>query len=302
METFGRNLEQAMRAKGLSHEDVAKATGLDIEHIRALGRDDFGALPGTHLVEQGLRTFARLVEVDANQVIADFHRQLKSAYQLQPEASKTTARRAVSTVIPLVIILAGGGAAFLFWPRGSSAPAPGIATAQAQDPPVRSAPAQDLPVRKETVRTPTAPPPSETVRRQTPPPPSRPIEPAPALRRAVVASSLSITEHGVGKGVAGHELVGETRRFVEGERAYFWTRIEGGTVGETIDHVWIHDGVEVHRVQVRIGARRWRAHSYKGLNAGATGEWIVEARDDAGEVLARSEFSCSRRNGAADPS
>ena len=112
------------------------------------------------------------------------------------------------------------------------------------------------------------------------------------------ASGLKITGHGVGTGIANHDLVGRTDRFAEGDRAWFWSRVEGGEPGDMISHVWIHDGVETLRVPIRLGSSRWRTHSYKVMNAGSAGSWIVEARDAAGWVLARREFSCSpRRNG-----
>ena len=108
------------------------------------------------------------------------------------------------------------------------------------------------------------------------------------------ASGASIPELGVGRGIAGHDLTGQTTRFTEGERVYFWTRIEGAA-GQTIQHVWLHDGKEVLRVPIRVQAKRWRSHSWKVLNHGSSGKWVVEARDSSGRVLARREFSCRPR-------
>ena len=48
---------------------------------------------------------------------------------------------------------------------------------------------------------------------------------------------------------------------------------------------------------IRLGSSRWRTHSYKMMNAGSAGSWIVEARDAAGWVLARREFTCSPGRG-----
>ena len=87
--------------------------------------------------------------------------------------------------------------------------------------------------------------------------------------------------------------MGEATRFAEGERAWFWTRIEGGGAGDSIDHVWIHEGREALVVPVEIGGARWRTNSYKILNPGSAGRWTVEARDSEGRVLARREFTCT---------
>ena len=75
---------------------------------------------------------------------------------------------------------------------------------------------------------------------------------------------------------------------------WFWTRVEGGSSGDRIDHVWLQDGVEALRVPLKLGGSRWRTYSNKTLHAGAAGAWAVEARDARGRVLARSEFVCTR--------
>jgi hypothetical protein len=103
-------------------------------------------------------------------------------------------------------------------------------------------------------------------------------------------SGLSVADCGVGTSVASHELVGRGERFTEGSQVWFWTRVEGGEAGDTIDHVWLRDGEEAARIPLRIGGSRWRTYSAKVLRG--TGRWAVEARDAAGRLLARREFSC----------
>ncbi len=75
---------------------------------------------------------------------------------------------------------------------------------------------------------------------------------------------------------------------------WFWTRVDGGTRGDRIDHVWLQDGLETTRISLQVGGPRWRTHSAKMLRAGAAGDWAVEARDTSGRVLARREFVCVR--------
>ena len=121
-----------------------------------------------------------------------------------------------------------------------------------------------------------------------------PAEP-PAVRSADTTPSpslLRITEYGVGTAVENRQLVGQSDRFTEGTRVWFWTRVQGGTRGDRIDHVWLREGVEATRVSLEIGGPSWRTYSTQTLYAGAAGDWAVEARDDAGRVLARSEFVC----------
>ena len=68
--------------------------------------------------------------------------------------------------------------------------------------------------------------------------------------------------------------------------------MQGGTRGDRIDHVWLREDVEATHVSLEIGGSSWRTYSIQTLFAGAAGDWAVEARDDAGRVLARSEFVC----------
>jgi hypothetical protein len=108
------------------------------------------------------------------------------------------------------------------------------------------------------------------------------------------STAAFILHHGVGTGVVNHELVGEATQFTEGTRVWFWTSVEGATSGQTILHVWLHEGQEVLSVSLRLGGVRWRTQSYKNLHSGTTGRWAVEARDEAGRVLARREFQSFR--------
>lgn len=295
METFGRKLGQAMRLHGLRLEEVARETGLDVEEIEALERDELDTLPDDDRVQQGLRSFAWLVEVDPEQVLADFREERsRSAPRTLPPAepervsvpagSGPRVRRLVGSALPMGIILASGVAVFLLWPRASGVSGSGAASAVAEGlAPAREAPlsvpAMDHPARSPRIETPVTPP--------------EPPVSVPAIESTPGASTLSASRHGVGTGIAAHDLIGETTRFAEGERVFFWARIEGGEAGETIRHVWIHDGVEELQVTLRLGGAHWRTHSYKNLNAGSAGSWAVEARDGAGRVIARREFSCS---------
>jgi transcriptional regulator with XRE-family HTH domain len=120
--------------------------------------------------------------------------------------------------------------------------------------------------------------------------PEPPLEP---IAKPADPNGPSIRDYGVGTGVENRQLVGERGRFHEGTQAWFWTHVKGADPGDRIHHVWLHDGVEAARVKLRIGGSSWRTHSAKTLWPGSSGEWVVEARDDAGRVLAREEFVCA---------
>ena len=320
METFGEKLRQAVESRGLLLDEVAEASGLGIENVRALERNDFGALPEDRVVIEGLRSFARLVEVDPDQVVADYLRErqeslvpveleieegresiVESDEWLLAEPSKPGLRRLARTAILASVILAVAVIAYSYWSRTSTA------TASRQP----AVPQDNLPLSQ--VRQPAQPQQPQTVQpaqavQAAPVTPGSPdaeagsaMPPAPSPSRTpgamtqLPASRLSIPEHGVGRGVVHHELVGKDERFAEGERVWFWTLVQGGMPGESIDHVWLHEGKEAFRVTMDLGGARWRTRSYHDLSPGSKGRWAVEARDEFGHLLARAEFDCSAR-------
>jgi hypothetical protein len=106
-------------------------------------------------------------------------------------------------------------------------------------------------------------------------------------------SGLRVTASGVGTGVVDRQLEGEAESFPEGTQVWFWTRVEGGSAGDRIRHVWIFGGEEKLEVGLSIGGSHWRTWSNKMLHPGSVGTWTVEARDDAGAVLASATFECT---------
>ena len=79
----------------------------------------------------------------------------------------------------------------------------------------------------------------------------------------------------------------------EGSEVVFWTLIEGGASGDSVDHVWIREGEEVVTVGLAVGSAHWRTWSKKTLYPGSAGSWSVEARDRDGQVLASVSFTCT---------
>jgi hypothetical protein len=105
------------------------------------------------------------------------------------------------------------------------------------------------------------------------------------------SGQLAVSYHELGRGLEDRQVQEPTDRFAEGEQAVFLTRVTGGSKGDRIRHVWIHDGKEVS-VGLSLGGPSWRTWSVKKMYPGARGDWAVEARDVEGNVLARREFAC----------
>jgi hypothetical protein len=101
-----------------------------------------------------------------------------------------------------------------------------------------------------------------------------------------------VSDHGVGTGLAGGWLVGESDRFPEGTRVSFWTRVLGGQPGHVIRHVWFREGQAVMSADLPVGGPHWRTYSRLLLAEGSAGSWAAEARTSDGRLLARQEFLC----------
>lgn len=73
------------------------------------------------------------------------------------------------------------------------------------------------------------------------------------------------------------------------QRVFLWTRVTGAA-GELISHVWIHGSNEAV-VDLDVGASPWRTWSSRSINPEWTGEWRVEVRNQAGDVLDAVTFT-----------
>ena len=105
---------------------------------------------------------------------------------------------------------------------------------------------------------------------------------------------LSVARSGVGTDVVDRELVGRTDSFAVGTRVTFWTHVTGGrpdNPDNMVRHVWFHENRTVDAVDLAVGSPSWRTYSRRPVTEG---DWVVEAWDVEGHVLARHEFSCTR--------
>jgi len=135
---------------------------------------------------------------------------------------------------------------------------------------------------------PTAPPaPVPALPKPAPPPRTKRVEPPPA------PSTYTVSAFGVGLRDRAERVETPAAPFREGDVVAFSTRLRGGKPGQSIRHVWLHEGRAVQSIRLPIGAADWRTFSTKTL--WGAGSWSVEARDESGRVLARSAFACERK-------
>lgn len=273
MDTFGDRLKSEREDRRLSIQAVAKILRVDHDRLQALERNDFDALPDEAATMNCLHAYAECLQVDADLMIEDYVREREKCLQNLQDAvteqavvstpaaiaPKANRRSRFSPWVVAVVVLAVAMLG-VWWMLSGDGSAPTPETS------VVTAPVERQPI------------PSKT-----------PVEAAPTTPAHV---SLSVPEHGVGTAVKNRQLVGQSDHFTEGTPVWFWTRVQGGSRGDRIDHVWLREGVEVTRISLNIGGSSWRTYSAKTLHAGVAGDWAVEARDEAGQVLARREFVC----------
>lgn len=112
-----------------------------------------------------------------------------------------------------------------------------------------------------------------------------------APHAASAQGALSVSESSVATGVVDRMPSGAATTFrADVERVYVWTQIEGASNATTIHHVWIHGDVERADISLGIGGSPWRTWSNKAIMSEWTGNWRVEVRDDAGNVLQTIPF------------
>jgi cytoskeletal protein RodZ len=114
METFGHYLHQQRQLRALSLEEVARATRVPLEHLRALEEDRIDDLPGDAFAVGYIRNFARCIGLSADEAVLRFQEERRG--RPAPQAPPT--RKRAGWVAPLAVAvgaLAALAGALLFY-------------------------------------------------------------------------------------------------------------------------------------------------------------------------------------------
>lgn len=274
MATVGERLRHEREVRNRTIAQLSEATGIGAAYLEAMERDDFNALPGRAYGKLYVRAYAEALGFDPQPLVDDYDREQR----LVPHDGRKSLWRPERTAEPeeagpalpagsnrRVVVLSLIGA---------------VAVAAAILVLLRRPPAEPTAVPASPVPAPPVPSPS--------PPPA--ATPTPAPPPPTAPGRVHVTESGVGRRVVRTRLEGVSDRFAPGEVAWFQTRVLGGRGGEIVRHVWIFEGRPQQTVTLRLGGPDWRTHSNKTLYK--EGSWTVEARDDAGRVLASAALTC----------
>jgi cytoskeletal protein RodZ len=326
--SFGALLLRARQERGIAHDDVARETRVPKRFLLALENESISSLPGGLYNRAYLRTYAVYLGLDADSLLRDYDRtvqeqtdsrglatepdqfaalqaviQQRESQSARGQAGFQTARgRLIVSGIAVVVLAAGVwmGARHLTLPAQLSLASFSTPTVLVSDTRPNGGRITQSAVASLPLAAPVPPAPES----QAEPEPPRPVAaPVPAIvqegaqvartEERQASTPISVNDSGVGTDVVGRELIGRAETFAVGARVVFWTQVIGGRAGDTIRHVWFHEGRPVATVTLPVGGASWRTKSQRTLVPGADGEWRVEARAEDGRVLAEHKFRCA---------
>jgi len=127
MQTVGNHLRQQREAKGMSIEEVARATRVPMSSVERLESDQFDELPGEVFVRGFMKSYARAVGLDADDVLARYTASRRVAWVTplpisSPTRPARTKRYGVAIAFVLLLILFTLALSIVLKPRGDDLP------------------------------------------------------------------------------------------------------------------------------------------------------------------------------------
>jgi len=127
MQTVGNYLRQQREAKGMSLEEVARATRVPMSSVERLESDQFDELPGEVFVRGFMKSYARAVGIDTDDVLARYTASRRVAWVTplpisSPTRPARTKRYGVAIAFVLLLILFTLALSIVLKPRGDDLP------------------------------------------------------------------------------------------------------------------------------------------------------------------------------------
>jgi cytoskeletal protein RodZ len=89
MESFGAYLKQLREEKGLSLEEISTRTKITLKYLKALEEDDLGRVPNELFAKGFIRSYARCLGLDEQDILFRFEKLAGSYYHQKVEETKT---------------------------------------------------------------------------------------------------------------------------------------------------------------------------------------------------------------------
>ena len=111
----GDALRQARQKFGLSEEDVADELNLSVAQIRALEDNRFEDLPGKTYVQGYIKSYARLLNSDEEDILQNFKLEDAAISGIRPVMRETRSSDRHMKLLSLGVVLALAGLTFMWW-------------------------------------------------------------------------------------------------------------------------------------------------------------------------------------------
>ena len=89
MESFGAYLRHLRETKGISMEEIASQTKINLKYLKAIETDDLGQIPNVVFAKGFIRSYARCLAVNENEVLDRFNQLAASFYHEKAEEIRT---------------------------------------------------------------------------------------------------------------------------------------------------------------------------------------------------------------------
>jgi cytoskeleton protein RodZ len=114
---FARRLREARESKGLTTAEVADRLNLSASTVRALEEGDLNRLPSTGFVRGYIRSYAQVLDLDAEELISDFDRRAPDEQNLERISELYPSRQKRESRAPWIMVGIVGllGVVVLLW-------------------------------------------------------------------------------------------------------------------------------------------------------------------------------------------
>lgn len=124
---IGARLKHERELRGMSIEEIARATRIPLASVERLEADRFDDLPGEVFVRGFLRGYARAISVDPDEILALYGAARRVPYVAPVPVSQSPVRRegrrvGVALAFVLLLVLCTMALSFVLRPRGRDLP------------------------------------------------------------------------------------------------------------------------------------------------------------------------------------
>jgi cytoskeleton protein RodZ len=148
MGSFGENLRREREMRGISLDEIAGSTKISVRFLQAMENDDFANLPGGIFTRSFIRSYAKYLGLDDEQVMSEFQMMTQTKdvelgrlmFASSSNSPRPERRPLLLPIVLAVTMLAGGYSLFRYTHRHEETPVttPGNGAAQAAPSPAPS--------------------------------------------------------------------------------------------------------------------------------------------------------------------